>query len=257
MAGKNKPGNEVGSVRKSLRIIELLKKLEGARVTELSEELGWPKSTVHSHLETLERAEYIVKEGDRYLLGFRFLDLGEHVKDRNPVYSMVEPRIEALANTTGERVQFVINEHGNCVYVGIAEGDHAVSTGSQLGRHRRVLHATAAGKSILAFMDEDEVRQIFEEKGLPELTPNTITNEEELFEELRETRDRGYSFNYEEHIEGLRAVAAPVKQPTGEVVGSISVSGPAHRMHGDPFTEELPDNILGVCNEIELDIVYQ
>jgi DNA-binding IclR family transcriptional regulator len=250
-------GNEVGSVRKTLRILELLKDLEGGRVTELANDLGMPKSTVHSHLETMENAGYIVKEGDTYHLGFRFLDLGEHVKYRNKVHSMVEPRIEALANSTGERVQFVISEHGDCVYVRIAEGEHAVSTGSRLGRRRHMLHATAAGKSILAFTDREEVQKIIDEKGLPELTENTITDEDTLFEELEAVRERGYAFNYEEHIEGLRAAAAPVREPSGTVVGAISVSGPAHRMHGEQFTEDLPENILGVCNEIELDIVYR
>lgn len=257
MAEKRERGNEIAAVRKSLRIVDLLKELDGARVTELADRLEWPKSTVHSYLETLEGAGYLVKEGDTYLLGFRFLDLGEHVKHRNEVYSMVEPRIEALAETTGERVQFVINEHGDCVYARIAEGEHAVSTGSRLGRRGQTLHATAAGKSILAFMDREDVEEILERKGLTELTPNTIADEASLFEELAEVRERGYAFNYEEHIEGLRAVAAPVKQPNGEVVGSISVSGPAHRMHGEKFTKDLPENILGVCNEIELDIVYQ
>ena len=257
MAKHRTRGNEVGAVRKTLRILELLKDFEGARVTQLANELDWPKSTVHSHLETLENAGYIVKEDETYQLGFRFLDLGEHVKYRNEVYGMVEPRIEALANSTGERVQFVISEHGDCVYARIAEGEHAVSTGSRLGRRRHMLHATAAGKSILAFTDREEVKRIIEEKGLPELAENTITDEDALFEELAEVRERGYAFNYEEHIEGLRAAAAPVQEPDGSVVGAISVSGPAHRMHGEQFTKELPENILGVCNEIELDIVYQ
>lgn len=257
MGKQAKRGNEVGSVRKALAIVELLKDLDGARVTELADRLEWPKSTVHSHLETLENAGYIIKEGDEYLLGFRFLDLGEHVKYRNEVYSMVEPRIEALAERTGERVQFVISEHGDCVYARIAEGEHAVSTGSRLGRRRHMLHATAAGKSILAHMDREDVDEIITEKGLPELTPNTITDRDELFEELEQVRERGFAFNYEEHIEGLRAAAAPVKEPNGSVVGAISVSGPAHRMHGEQFTKDLPENILGVCNEIELDIVYQ
>lgn len=250
-------GNEIGAVRKTLRILELLKEFEGARVTQLANELDWPKSTVHSHLETLENVGYIVKEDDTYLLGFRFLALGEHVKYRNDVYEMVEPRIEALANSTGERVQFVISEHGDCVYVRIAEGEHAVNTGSRLGRRRHMLHATAAGKSILAFTDRDKVEEIIEKKGLPELAENTITDKDTLFEELAEVRERSYAFNYEEHIEGLRAAAAPVMEPDGTVVGAISVAGPAHRMHGDQFTKELPENILGVCNEIELDIVYQ
>lgn len=250
-------GNEVGAVRKSLQIVEALKDHEGARVTELSNDLGWPKSTVHSHLETLVNAGYIVKEDNTYHLGFRFVDLGEHARTRDEVYSLVEPRIEELAESTGERVQFVIAEHGDCVYVRIAEGRHAVSTGSRLGRRRHMLHCTAAGKSILAYMDREEIEAVLEEKGLPQRTPNTITDLETLYGELEEVVDRGYAFNHEEHIEGLHAVAAPVKRPNGEVVGSISVSGPVHRLHGDKLLRELPEAILGVCNEIELDIVYQ
>lgn len=257
MAVKNKQGNEVSSVRKSLQIVELLRELEGARVSELATRLDWPKSTVHSHLETLENAGYIVKEDGGYILGFRFVELGEFVKNRDDVYTLVEPRIEALADETGERVQFVIAEHGEGVYVRIAEGEHAVSTGSGLGRRRNMLHATAAGKSMLAFMDRHAVEEILERKGLPQLTPNTITDREALFKELDEIAERGYAFNYEEHIKGLHAVAAPVKRPSGKVVGSISVSGPAHRMVGEEFTTELPNKVLGVCNEVELNIVYQ
>lgn len=256
MSNQRERGNEVGAVRKSLQLLELLKELDGARVTELSNRLEWPKSTVHSHLETLERAGYIVKEGDTYVLGFRFLDLGEYVKYRNDVYSMVEPRIETLADETGERVQFVVEEHGDCVYVRIAEGEHAASTGSRLGRRRQILHATAGGKSMLAFMDRSAVEEIIERKGLPELTPNTHTDRESLFEDLETVKERGYAFNYEEHIEGLRAVAAPIREPNGTVVGTVSISGPAHRMRGEYLTEELPELLLGVCNEIELDIVY-
>ena len=256
MPAKHKRGNEVVAVRKSLRLIELLQDLEEGRLSELASRLEWPKSTVHSHLETLENAGYVVKEDDTYHLGFRFVELGEDVKNRDEVYTLVEPRIDALADETGERVQFVIEEHGEGVYVRISEGQHAVSTGSRLGRRRNMLHATAAGKSILAFMDREDVVDIVELKGLPELTPNTITDREVLFDELGEIEERGYAFNYEEHIQGLHAVAAPVKRPTGNVVGSISVSGPAHRMNGELLTEELPNKILGVCNEVELDIVY-
>lgn len=257
MANQHTRNNEVGAVRKTLLILEFLKDHDGARVIELANEFEWPKSTVHSHLETLKNTGYIVKDGNTYQLGFRFLDLGEHVKYRNDVHRMVEPRIEALADSTGERVQFVISEHGDCVYARIAEGEHAVSTGSRLGRRRHMLHATAAGKSILAYTDREKVEEIIEQKGLPELTENTITDDEALFNELEVVRDNGYAFNYEEHIKGLRAVAAPVRKPDGAVVGAISVSGPAHRMHGESFTKELPANILGVCNEIELDIVYR
>lgn len=248
---------EVKSVTKTLSIIETLQDLDGGRVTEVANELTWPKSTVYNHMETLEQCGYLVKAGDIYNLSLRFMDLGEYVKNRDEVYSLVEPRIEALAERTGERVQFVGEEHGKCVFIRIAMGDNAVSTGSRLGRRRKMLHATASGKSLLAFMPESESEAIIESIGLPKLTPNTITERDELHEHLEEIRDHGCAFNYEEHIEGLRAVAAPVKRQDGSVVGSISVSGPAHRMSGDYFTDELPSTILGVCNEIELDIIYQ
>jgi len=249
--------NEVEAVNKTIRILELLRELDGVGVTELADRLGWPKSTVHNHLATLRRNEYIVQEDGEYKLGLRFLELGEFVKDRNEIYSLVEPKIQELATDLGERVQFVVEEHGDGVYVRIATGERAVSTGSRLGRRRSMLHATAAGKSILAFSPESEVHRVIERKGLPELTANTITDEEELFAALAEVRERGYAFNYEEHIEGLRAVAAPVENESDEVVGAISVAGPAHRMRGDWFTEELPDKILGIRNELELDIAYK
>lgn len=249
--------NEVEAVNKTIRILEVLREHDGVGVTELADRLGWPKSTVHNHLATLRRSEYIVQADGKYKLGLRFLELGEFVKDRNEIYGLVEPKIQELATDLGERVQFVVEEHGDGVYVRIATGERAVSTGSHLGRRRSMLHATASGKSILAFSPESEVHRVIERKGLPELTANTITDEEELFTALAEVRERGYAFNYEEHIEGLRAVAAPVENEGDEVVGAISVAGPAHRMRGDWFTEELPDKILGIRNELELDIAYK
>ncbi|WP_227378939.1 IclR family transcriptional regulator [Haladaptatus halobius] len=252
-----KAGTGIEAVNKAIQIIELLKERNGAGVTELASQLDWPKSTVHAHLQTLKENEYVVYENDEYVLGFRFLELGEYVKHRKDVYALIEPKIEQLAEETGERVQFVVNEHGDGVYIRIAEGEQAVSTGSSLGRRRTMLHATAAGKAILAFLPEEQVYDIIERTGLPELTPNTITEESELLDALEEVRERGYAFNHEEHIEGLQAVAAPVEDSGGDVIGAISVSGPAHRVKGERMTEDIPDKILGVRNEVELDIIYR
>jgi len=248
---------EIESVNKAFRIIEQLREIDGGGVSEIAENLGWAKSTVYSHLQTLERNEYVVKEGDRYVLGFRFVDLGEYVKHRKEVYSLVETKIESLAAETGERVQLVITEHGEGVYARIATGDRAVSTGSHLGRRRRMLHATAAGKTILATLPEFAVQRIIDQKGLPKLTQNTITNENELWSELDTVRNRNYAFNNEEHIIGLCAVAAPITIPEEDVYGAISIAGPAYRMRGERLEEELPDLILGVKNEIELDLQYR
>jgi DNA-binding IclR family transcriptional regulator len=246
----------IEAVERSMQIIETLRDLEGAGVTEIADELGWAKSTVHTHLRTLEENEYLVRDGDDYDLGFPFLAFGEYVKDREPVYASVEPKLEELADETGKRVQFITNEHGYGAFVRIAEGKHSVNTGANIGRRRVILHATAAGKAILACLPEAEVDAILDRRGLPRFTANTITDRAALFDELAQTRERGYAINREEHIQGLRAIAAPVRTPEGAVLGSISIADAAHRMKGETFEEDLPELLLGVANEVELDIAY-
>ena len=256
MASRTSDNDEtIDAVERCLRVMETLQKHDGAGVTEIANELGWAKSTVHSHLRTLETNEYVLRRDDEYVLGFPLMELGEYVKTREPGYSAVEPKMEELAEQTGKRIQFITNEHGYAVYVRIAEGQHAVSTGSRYGRRRPMLHASAAGKAILAYLPKSEVEDIIDRRGFTEFTENTITDPETLFEELESVRERGYAFNREEHISGLRAVAAPVRNG-GRVVGSLSVAGAARRMQGEYFEQELPELLLGVVNEVELDLEY-
>ncbi|MFB6121909.1 MAG: IclR family transcriptional regulator [Haloferacaceae archaeon] len=246
----------IEAVNRSMKVIETIKELEGAGVTDLANELGWAKSTVHTHLKTLVENEFLIRDDGQYDLSHRFMDCGEYVKDRHPIYSAVEPKLEELADETGKRVQFITQEHGYAIYVRIAEGEHSVSTGAKLGRRRMMLHATAAGKSILSHLPRDEADAILDDQGLYQFTENTITDRQELYEEFAEIRERGYAVNREEHIEGLRAIAAPVTTPDGDVLGAVSVADAAHRMKGEWFEEELPELLLGVVNEIELDVAY-
>jgi DNA-binding IclR family transcriptional regulator len=255
MATTSRNDDTIDAVDRCLRVIEVLKANNGAGVTEIATELGWAKSTVHSHVRTLEANEYVIRQDGEYVLGFPFLELGEYVKTREPAFSAVEPKMEELAEQTGKRVQFIKNEHGYAVYVRIAEGQQAVSTGSRHGRRRPMLHASAAGKAILAHLPESDVEAILDRRGMTEFTQNTITDREMLFAELADIRERGYAFNREEHISGLRAVAAPVHNG-GRVVGSLSVAGAARRMQGEYFEEELPELLLGIVNEVELDLEY-
>ena len=249
-------GGTIEAVDRSMKVIEALKELDGAGVTELADELGWAKSTVHTHLKTLRENEYLVCRDGEYDLSLRFLGYGEYVKHRHPIYSDIEPHLEELADKTERRVQFLTQEHGYAVYVRIAEGKHSVCTGAELGRRRAMLHATAAGKSLLAHLPRAETDAILDDKGLYRFTENTVTDRDELYEQFETVRERGYAINREEHIEGLRAVAAPVRTPEGEVLGAVSVADAAHRMKGEWFEEELPELLLGIVNEIELNVAY-
>lgn len=248
------PANEVRTTAKSFEIIDALYKNDGATLLELTETLEMPKSTIHRHLATLQKYGY-VQEDDEYHVGFRFLELGEYTRNRKEAYRLAEQPVKTLAEETGERAQFVVEEQGEGIYLYVETGQHAVRTGVSVG-HRVPLHSTSAGKVILSQLPPDRVDEILDDQELPAFTDDTITDSEELKSQLSEIRKRGYSFNREENIKGLRAVSGPVTDENDEFIGVLSVSGPSHRMKGEWFRSELPDLVLGTANEFELRIAY-
>jgi DNA-binding IclR family transcriptional regulator len=255
MSDHTKGGRTVKTTETVFTVIEGLEELDGARVTELADHLDLADSTVHSHLATLYDMGYVVKEGDQYLIGSRFLKLGEAAKERKEAFEMVKPKVKELAEKTEERCQFIVEEHGRGVYLHRETGSRAVWTDSGLG-NRIYLHSTASGKTVLANLPEERVDAIFDRWGLPALTDNTITERAELLEELDTIREQGYAVNEEESTEGLRAVGVPVMDGSGDLVGALSVSGPSHRMKGEWYEREIPDLLLGTANELELNLQY-
>ncbi|SEH50110.1 DNA-binding transcriptional regulator, IclR family [Halopenitus malekzadehii] len=245
----------VQTTRTMLETVEVIKRLEGATVTEVAAELGYAKSTVYRHLSTLSDLGYVVKTDNEYRVGLRFLELGQHARTRQAGYDLTTKKVEEIAERTGERAQFIVREHGDAVYIHRAFGDDAVRTDPGIGS-RIPLHATAAGKAILANLDEDELFDVLEQTDFEGFTDHTITDREELLDELAEIRERGYSFNREENLKGLHAVGVPILGDGGVVIGALSVSGPSHRLRGDRFHEDLPNLLLGTANELELNITH-
>lgn len=247
--------NAVQTTRTALNILEQIRDNGGMGITELSRDLNLAKSTIHRHLSTLHDEGYVVKEANTYSLSLRFLDFGESARTRNPAYPMAGEKVTELAIETEERAQFLVEEHGSAIYVYREVGERAVQTDPGIGK-RIPLHATAAGKAILAYIDREKVEEILNTQGLSALTEKTITQKEELLNELAEIRSQGYGFNHQENVRGLHAVGVPVTGPNETVIGALSVSGPSHRLTGEKLTEELPRLLLGTANELELNIAH-
>lgn len=247
--------NRVSSVERAFDIIDFIRERNAVRLGDVADHFDVSKSTAHRYLSTLEEAGYLITEADQYRLSFRFLELGEYVRTRRSVYQKTESIVEHLAAQTNERAQFTIEEDGYLVYVYTALGDRAVRTDARLGKHV-AMNTVSAGKAIMAHLPEAEVRQIIDQRGLPARTENTITDENKLFEELKKIRDRGYALNLEESTIGLRAISAPITCDK-EVIGSFGLSGPTHRFTKDRLNNEFATLLLGVVNELELEIKYQ
>ncbi|WP_255197701.1 IclR family transcriptional regulator [Halorarius litoreus] len=250
--GRERTTRTLKTTETTLEVIEALESLDGGRVSELAEELDMAASTVHAHLATLEKHEYVAREGDEYHLGLEFLSLGNYVGRRKPAYETAEAYTEKLASETECRAVFMVEEHGWGVYMFTASGAHAVWTYSTVGK-KVPLHVTAAGKAILSKLPEQRVRGIIDRHGLKAETANSITDPEELFAELATIREQGYSFNSEEQLDGVRAVGVPVTDHHDRVIGSFSVASPANRLDDTAFEQDLPNTLLGIANEFELE----
>lgn len=255
MTNHTRAKRPVKTIDKTLMILETIRDNDGMRLSELANELDMGKSTIHRYLKTLLDAEYIVMDDNHYNVGLQFLELGEHARNRVPGNQLIKQKVSELAEVTEERAQFIVEEHGQAVYLYRESGSHGVQTDPGIAK-RIDLHSTAAGKAIMAEWSDEIIDQFVDQWGLPSRTSETITEGDVLMKEIKEIREREYAVNSEENITGLRAVGVAVNGPNDSVIGAFSVSGPLNRMKGDRLYKELPDLLRGISNEIELNLKY-
>lgn len=241
------------TVARSVKMLETIREMDGARVSELSEACGLAPSTIHAHLATLREQQLVVKEGDLYQLSLQFLQVGKYTQHRTEARKLADEYTRKLVDETGYRAIFMVEEHGQGVFLHMCSGDHPPWTHTAAGQ-RSPLHPLAAGKAILSDYPDPVVREILEEQGMPAQTENTITDLDEFFDELDQVREDGYAFNDCENVQGIRAIGAPARGPDGNVVGSFSISGPRHSMSDEMFREELPRELKSIVDEYELEL---
>ena len=233
-------------------VVEGLQSLGTAGVSELADHLGRPKSTIHIYLVTLVEEGYVIKEGDQYRTSLRFLELGGQTRKRMSIYEAARPEIDSLSRETGEVANFAIEEQGKRVLLYSSEPHEGVFDNSPTGQYTN-MHWTALGKALLSQLSDERVASIIDEHGLPKATPNTITDPDELYEELSGIRDRGFSIEDEERREGIKSVAVPVQHTDdSSPVSAISISGPRRRIGEEQINEQFLDAIMDTVNVIEL-----
>lgn len=257
MAKANKKQGPVKTIDTTLEIINVVKEHDGIRPGEVADELDLPKSTVSDHVVTLRRNQYLKKRGNEYHVGLKFLELGDRARNRHQTYEVSQKKINKLAKQTGELVHLSVEENGRGVIIYEREGSEAVSLDTYVGR-RVHLHCTGLGKAMLAHMPHERVETILDEHGTPRITSETITDRDELLEQLEAVRERGYAVSRGERIPELGSIAAPiVDSRKNRVHGAISVCIPTTRMEQSRRTEEIPTEVRQIANRIELDIKYE
>jgi len=256
MGKKKKRDYTIKSVVKALRILEHFKKSSELGVTELSRELDIPKSSIYHFLATLEGMGYIEQnpKNGKYRLGLKVFELGSIMLNRMELRSKAQPTLQRLSEKCQETVHLVIYDRGRVVYIDKIEGSQGVQINSQIGK-RLPAYCTGVGKVLLAYLEDDKLTNYIDNTELTSFTLNTITDPEELKEELTNIRQQGYGMDDEEFDYGLKCIAAPINDYTGEVKAALSISGPAERINRKG-TEKLIQLVMRGAEEISHNLGY-
>jgi DNA-binding IclR family transcriptional regulator len=225
------PGG-VQSVDRALTILEVLARVGEAGVTELAAELDVHKSTAFRLIATLEQHRLVEQSGDRgkYRLGVGVLRLAGATTARLDLVQEARPVCRQLASDTGETVNIAVLSDRSALYLDQVAGSSALQPHNWVGQHIP-LHATSNGKVLLSGLDQRRLDEVL--GSLPTYTSHTITKKRELRGELDRVRELGYAVAVDELEVGLTAVAAPIRNSHGDVVASMSVSGPTFRLSAD------------------------
>ena len=226
----------VQSVDRALEILNVLARVGEAGITEVAAELGVHKSTAFRLVATLEQHRLVEQSGDRgkYRLGVGLLRLAGATTSRLDLVQEARPVARQLASETGETVNIAVLSESSALYLDQVAGSSALQPHNWVGQHIP-LHATSNGKVLLSGLDESALDSALGK--LASYTSHTITSRGKFRDELARVRDQGYAVAVDELEVGLTAVAAPIRNAHGDVVASMSVSGPSFRLPEDRVTE--------------------
>lgn len=223
-------GRQPGLVGSVLKAIAILHSFDGPHyeqsISELSQQLGCPKSTTHALAKTLVAGGLLEQDPQtgQYSLSPGIIALTRAVRVNVELRDRAAPILRELADACHDSAYLAIREGDHILYVYAVESPTRLLARTAVG-DRAYLHSTSLGKAILAYLPQEEVEAILAATGLPPSTDASITSKEALFADLQRTRERGYAIDMQEHESGSYCVGAPIFDARGRVIAACSVSG--------------------------------
>ena len=219
--------NVIQSLDRAMMILEEVSRHEGIGLSDLANRLDQSPATAYRVLVTLEKRGIVELDpaSQNWMVGAQAFLIGSRFLRRTSLVERARPFMRRLMEDTGETAN-----------LGVARGDQVLFL-SQVETHASIraffppgtmspLHASGIGKALLAARQDGYVPA----EGLEQFTAQTITTPPALLDDLAAIRDRGWAFDDEERTVGMRCIAAPVFDATGEAVAGLSVSGPVSRV---------------------------
>lgn len=230
---------ESSTVAKSLDLLNVVSlEPNGIGLNDLCRKLGANKSPVSRILAALKNRGAIVQDPEtkKYRLGYALLELASRVLEGPGFHDLIRYDLPVLARTTGETAHLGVLDGYDVLFVGQAQSTDPIRMYARLGL-RVPSHCTSMGKVLLAALPEPVRETYYRTYEFRAFTPHTILTPEGLREELAHVSFQGYAVDNEEHRLGVRCVGAPIRDALGNVVGAVSISGPAFRMTDERIPE--------------------
>ena len=235
----------VRAVERALDILLCFTREEPTRsLTQIAEAIQMSKTTVHRLLATLESKRFITRDKvtGYYRLGFRFIEMASLVLQDVDLHRWARPYLKTLSEECGETVDLSILDGSHVMYLDVIESPQRVKLAAAIGQ-RLPAFFTASGKAILAFIPEEQVRNIIQQ-NIEDHTDRMSVSVSEALADLKLTAERGYAISEQEYEEDINAVAAPIFDVNGQPIASIAIVGPSFR-----FTKDrLPALGESICN---------
>jgi DNA-binding IclR family transcriptional regulator len=243
---------------RSLQIIDILAEAdEELGPAELGERLSLHRSTVHRLLMMLEHHRLIrrnPREG-KYGLGLRLFELGSRAVAQLKLTKRAEPFLQRLVEEAGETAHIAVLSGTHMLSIAYVEGPGVLRLRSAVGRQAPT-HCTAVGKAVIAFHPDQALDQFVRGLSLTRYTKRTLLTRESLKSELLRIRERGFAIDDEELEEGLRCVAAPIRNYTGRVIAAMGIAGPVFRVRKAGLPR-LASAIMAAARDLSIDLGYK
>jgi len=248
-----KAAGSIRAVNRVLAILELFQENRELTMSEVARATGLSESTVFRYLGALTGHGWLVAErSGNYRLGMRIFQLGQTAVTNLDVGHVSQPFMETLLRDYGETVNLAIYQSDAVVVIKSLESSSAIRRGASVGE-QDYLFSSALGKSIIACLPVEEVLRLQVNTEMRQLTDHSITTLDDLLEDLREIRTRGYSLDDEESEVGLMCVAVAVHDSFGFPRYALSVSGPTERIRS-ALESGLGEDVAGVAAEVSREL---
>lgn len=248
----------IKSVVKAARIINMLADAgQPLSLAAMSANLGISKSTLHGIISTLVDVKFMAQDQQtgRYRLGTRLFEIGSAISSQWNVRKIAYPIIQQIVAEIGETVHMAVLDDYEVLYINKQESTSSIRIVTDVGV-KLPAHCTGLGKALLSGLSRLELQFMVKNKGLSKHTESTITNFDDLWKEMKLIKSRGYAMDEQEFVEGLRCVAVPIFNHSGEIAAALSISGPVSRMR-DEKIERGMECLLKAAAEISERMGYE